>query len=174
MKYCTNCGYELAEDANFCANCGQIVEPTPITQPTADPVVPVSTASMDCTTDIEKEQAFLDTTYKLLRWEKKAWLIGGIVCLCIGAILSFIVSVAGAYLVGAGIVGIVSSGKISQYTDSLYCDVRPTATRCGAVGMLILTILFNEVALVFFLINFIRVKSQGNLINNIEARQKGI
>ena len=174
MKYCINCGYELTENANFCANCGQIVEPTPITQPTADPVVPVSTASMDCTSDIQEEQEFLDNTYKLLGWEKKAWLICGIVSLCIGTILFFINFAIGAYLVGAGIVGIVSSGKVSQYIDSLYCDVRPTATRCGDVGMLVLSILFGEVAFVFFLINFIRIKSQGTLIGNIEARQKGI
>ena len=77
-------------------------------------------------------------------------------------------------MVGAGIVGIISSGKVSQYIDSLYCDVRPTATRCGDVGMLVLSILFGEVAFVFFLINFIRIKSQGTLIGNIEARQKGI
>lgn len=26
MKYCINCGQELAENAKFCANCGQVVE----------------------------------------------------------------------------------------------------------------------------------------------------
>ena len=26
MKYCSNCGHELSEDAAFCSACGQVVE----------------------------------------------------------------------------------------------------------------------------------------------------
>ena len=174
MAFCINCGYELTQGANFCINCGTAVAPTPVEEPIAPPVVPVAPTPKDSTADIQEEQEFLDNTYKLLRWEKKAWLICGIVSLCIGTILCIVSFTIGAYLVGAGIVGIVSSGKIPQYINNLYLDIRPTATRCGDVGMLILTILFGEVALIFFLINFIRVKSQGRLISRIEARQKGI
>lgn len=173
MAFCINCGSELAQGAHFCANCGTAVVVGPVVEPIIkDVVVPVEAPMVE--KNINEEQDFLDNTHKLLRWERKAWKICGIVAICLGAVFCLINILVGAYLVGAGIVSVISSGKIPYYLDSLYSDVRPTATRCGNVGMLVLSILFGEVAMVFFLINFIRVKSQGRLINQIEARQKGI
>ena len=32
MKYCANCGQELADEAVFCANCGNAVAPAPAQQ----------------------------------------------------------------------------------------------------------------------------------------------
>ena len=64
MSYCTQCGQALNENAAFCCNCGAQ------TKPAAAPAAPIpvqNTASQD--------NEFLETTHRLLRWERKAWSI---------------------------------------------------------------------------------------------------
>ncbi len=178
MAFCPNCKNEPIAGSAYCNFCG-----APLTAPD--------------TTALEQE--FLDTTHRLLRWERTAWKISGTVLVILGAFFFVFFSFFGiigaataevfstvlsavfflyAFLFGAlfaaiGIVCLVSAKKIPQYLNSMYNDFRPTFDRCDNVGMLILTIFFNEIALIFFLINFVRMKTNRSTINRIIARQQG-
>ena len=180
MSYCPNCSKELPDGTAYCNYCG-----TPVNQ-LCDP---------------KEEQEFLDLTHRLLRWEQKAWricgnvfiglgigffafwslygLIGlalmveepeaGVVFTMIGFLYAFLF---GGMFAAIGIVCKVASQKIPYYLDTLYTDFRPALNRCGSIGMIVFTAFFNEIALVFFVINFVRIKSNRKTIDRILSRQQ--
>ncbi len=180
--YCPRCNNELDDGSNFCRFCG---------------------ATLDQSNDAREEQEFLDTTHRLLRWERTAWSITGKVFLILGIVIAalygligFIALFAvmdgdesaffaafmglfygiflGGMFIAIGIVSRIACNKIPQYLDSMYTDFLPTRDRCGSIGMIVFTALFNEIALVFFIINFVRMKSCKNIINRILSRQARI
>ena len=183
MSFCSTCGTEIAEDAVFCTNCG-------------------ATVAENDEHNKKEEQDFLDQTYRLMRWEAKAWRISGTVFIIVGivyAALMFLVGIGSGFAVGTdsveggiamattmivealvfgftfggiGIVSLIAANRIPNYFEGFYTDFTPALDRCGSIGMLVFTALFNEIALIFFLINFIRIKSSRRTIDRILARQK--
>lgn len=183
MSFCSTCGTEITEDAVFCTNCG-------------------ATVAENDEQNKKEEQDFLDQTYRLMRWEAKAWSITGKVFIIFGiayAALMFLAGLGSGIAVGSdsveggiamattmiveslvfgftfggiGIVSLISANRIPNYFDGFYTDFTPALNRCGSVGMIVFTAFFNEIALVFFLINFIRIKSNRRIIDRILARQK--
>ena len=145
--------------------------------------------------DVLEEKEFLEQTNRLLRWERKAWSIAGKVYLILGIILTalyfligvIIVAVGGemapvggmfiyvsfflAVLIAVGIVNIKAAGKIDQYTDTLFKDFRAAYKRCGSIGMIIFGYFFNTIALVFYVINFVRMKTNRDMADRILTRQ---
>lgn len=53
MKFCSNCGSQLADDAKFCPNCGSKIESAPAPEVTPNPIVteptPTPTAASNTT-----------------------------------------------------------------------------------------------------------------------------
>ena len=176
--YCHKCGNELNGDSHFCRYCG---------------------AATEQLNDTQEEQEFLDTTHRLLRWERKAWnilgtylFIGGIVIVALCSILGFmdlvlavegdntgagtialsaIYGLIGILYIGWGALHKIAAGKINQYLDNLYNDFKPTEDRCGSIGMIVFAYFFNSIALVFFIINFVRMKTNKSIIQRILSRQ---
>lgn len=166
----------------------------PTTAPVAEPVPVVIPAYKQ--DDVLEEKAFLEQTNRLLRWERKAWSIAGKVYLILGIVLAALYFVVGV-IVGAaveeltpvalvafayalvfgltfiaiGIVNIKAAGKINQYTDTLFKDFRAAHKRCNSIGMIIFSYIFNTIALVFYLINFIRMKTNRDMADRILTRQ---
>lgn len=148
--------------------------------------------------DILEEKKFLEETHKFLRWERKAWSISGKVLLIFGivfgalfllmgivfaaqgieneglpmGIMFFLYAlIYGVMFIGIGIVNLTAAGKIPQYTDTMYKDFRAAHQRCGSVGMIVFGYFFNTIALIFYVINFVRMKSNKAMIARILARQ---
>lgn len=167
-----------------------VVAQTPVAE--ASPM-PTFAQNIDEDYLIKEEQEFLDGTHRLLRWEKKALSICGTIMMILGIVvsaISFIAIIVSAvegdeyaaseaassfitfttYIV-SGIVQKVIAGKLPLYIGTIYDDFTFTRDRSGSVGMLILQILFGQVGFVFFLINFIRIKSNSAIINRVLARQ---
>lgn len=168
-----------------------VVEATPVVEaPAAEPVVlPANTDK-----DIQEEKKFLEDTHKFLRWEKKAWSIAGKVMLIVGivfaalffllgiilaatesaapGIMMFVYAVIyGVMFIAIGIVNLKAADKIPQYTDTLYKDFRAAYKRCTSIGMIVFNYFFNTIALVFFVINFVRLKSNRAMCDRIMTRQ---
>lgn len=198
MRYCIKCGRELEEGAAFCSNCGvpaKAEKPVPVSVPTC--VVPaISHEDLK-----REEQEFLDMTHRLLRWERKAWNIAFKVFLILGIVYAvlftlmgiigifvaaggdaesggmligfgFVYAIAfGSMFIAYGIVSKVAGQKLPQYLDSLYTDFSIAYKRCSSVGMLIFCIFCGVVSTVFFIINFVRMKSCRGVIERIMRNQ---
>ena len=197
MSFCSNCGKEILEGTAFCGVCGAPVEEK--TAPTVAEA-PNFSDGINEEALIKEEQEFLDTTHNLLRWERKSWsifskfyMIFGIIYAALFGLISFIgfiaavageeeaiaaVAVGFVYAIMLGgmfiVLGIVYkkvADKMPIYLDSLYNDFTVTNNRSGNVGMLVFTIIFGGVHTIFFIINFVRLKSGANIIKRILARQ---
>lgn len=202
MRYCCRCGSALSVGASSCHSCGAALkafaaeaeeEVVPVVQTVFEAPAPVAADSQDA--QIKEERRFLDQTHRLLRWEKKAWTIGGTVFLiagiafalamCLFGVICSILAknpgpaifciyaalIYGTVFIVWGIVNMKAAGKIPQYADTLYKDFRATNRRCNSIGMIVFCYFFGDVSLVFFVINFVRMKCNTALIQRILARQ---
>ena len=61
-------------------------------------------------------------------------------------------------------------GNIAR-TCALYKDFRAAHKRCNSIGMIIFGYFFNTIALVFYVINFVRMKSNKAMAERILTRQ---
>lgn len=166
-------------------------EPVVVVEPAVNEPV-VLPAAYD--KDIRDEKKFLDETHKFLRWEKKAWSIAGKVFLILGivfaalffllgiilaatesaapGVIMFVYAVLyGVMFIAIGIVNLKAAGKIDQYTETLYKNFSLANNRCNSIGMIIFCYFFNNIALVFFVINFVRMKCNKALRERILKRQ---
>ena len=198
MSYCVKCGKEIEKDAAFCTECGAPVEKEIPTAPEQNNV-PVQSPTFNEEFDRE-EREFLDNTYKLLRWELKAWSIASKVWIIMGIIYAVVFSIytivgiamsasdyflggffigfgtaaailGGGMFIGLGIVSRKASEKLPQYIDTVYTDFSISYKRCGNIGMLIFNVLLGVVSPIFFIINFVRMKANRNVIERILKNQ---
>lgn len=193
MRYCYKCGQKLIEGAAFCTGCGTAVEvksivPVPLTAPAFEEKLRA------------EECAFLATTHRLLRWELKAWNIAAKVLNIMGIVYAalfmtfFLVGliavfsdegfgtvamvmglsyaiIFGGMFIGLGVVSKKAGEKLPQYINTVYTDFSITYNRCGNIGMLIFTIFLGIVSPIFFIINFVRMKANRDVIERITKKQ---
>ena len=183
--FCTNCGKEI-NSGSFCSNCGAPVQGTTAT---------ATAVSMQSNTDTE--QAFLATTKKLLHWERNLWKIGGILTTICGGFLCFIFLMIlsttgpeinhhdpygyfvillyffyGSISLPIGIVNLVTVSKITPHLNNMEKNFAPTAKRLDSVGRIVYTVFFNGYALIFYIINFVRMKNNKATVESIIAKQQ--
>lgn len=199
-KFCGACGTAVPEkkvEEAPVVESAPVVEAAPVAYSpvmVAEPVV--QTVNDDYL--IKEEQDFLDLTHNLLRWERKSWsickkvyLIVGIVFAALfgligtiglveslegyggaGAFIGFMYAIVyGGMFIGMSIVHGKAADKIPLYTSTLYDDFTYANNRCGNVGMMVFTIIFGGVHTIFFIVNFVRIKSSSHIIARILARQ---
>jgi hypothetical protein len=187
--FCTNCGKEI-NSGSFCSNCGAPVQGTTAT---------ATVVSVQSNTDTE--QAFLATTKKLLHWERNLWKIGGIITTICGGFLCFIFLMIllgghsptgpegneldsfsffvimiyffyGTIFLAIGIVNLVTVSKITPHLNNMEKNFAPTAKRLDSVGRIVYTVFFNGYALIFYIINFVRMKNNKATVESIIAKQQ--
>lgn len=71
------------------------------------------------------------------------------------------------------VIDLIMIGKTQRYIDSLYKDCGEAVTRCGSVGMIVFGALFNEIALIFIIINFVKVKRYRAVFDEVRRLQLG-
>lgn len=197
MRYCIRCGKELIEGAAFCAGCGAPVQNKPPIVPVQNEL-PIAPAQPKAYGDeiVSEARAFLADTHKLLRWEMKAWSIASTVWTIVGvvyaAIFSFFMLIGmalsmggifftgfgafgvlffGGSFIGLGIVSRKAADKLPQYINTVYTDFSIAYKRCGNIGMLVFCAILGVVAPIFFIINFVRMKANRNVIEFIIQTQ---
>ena len=57
--------------------------------------------------------------------------------------------------------------KADEYREDLEHDPKPVIKRCGSVGLIVLAAFFNNLALVFIIINFVRTKTCRHIIDKL-------
>ena len=174
MKYCLHCGNELTDDARFCVACGAQTDSDPLAE----------------------EKEFLQQTHRFLKYERLCCKIPAIFFLIfsllfIGISLLFLILspqmhyengqigmalmfgiyfVYGLFFLPISIINFVMVKKATKYMNGIYVDPRHTLDRCGSVGRIVLAAFFNNIALVFIIINFVRMKNNAALIERIKQR----
>jgi hypothetical protein len=63
--------------------------------------------------------------------------------------------------------------KVEYYENTLYSDVSIARKRCTSVGMIVFAAIFNKIALIFIIINFVKTRKNAASFDRIEAAQKG-
>lgn len=148
--------------------------------PAAVSVVPVSTQQTDYAPSGNKEaqQALLDNIYLRLKHERLCWKIFGFVWLGYAAlftIIGFFAPVVFLYValmyVPLGIINFKMIGKVDYYMNTLYTDCEPVVKRCSSVGMIVFGAIFNTIAMIFIIINFVNVKSNADTLREIKHNQ---
>lgn len=171
--FCNNCGTQIPDGYNFCQNCG---------------------ASLNTDANLTEEQQFLDDTHRFLRYERIPWKIQGIVLIICGAVIALCGLLAGiclgvasetaalggfftgtyfsmgAMFVGIGIVNIKMIAKVDFYLDRVYSDPKTVFARTESIGMIVFCAFFNEIALAFYIVNFVRMKCNKNVVERIKSR----
>lgn len=179
MKNCSKCNEPLVEGSKFCNACG----------------APADTVKTEAEL-IAEEQAVLNRIGRVLKYERLAWKISGIFSIIAAAYFlmgAFLIPICGmdAYSPATAhefvaitvlflfcvlcilpiiIVNFTMTKKLGKYRAKLFTDCNDGISHCG-VGSIILAALFNEVALVFAIINFVQVKSNAAVIERIKTRQ---
>ena len=166
MKTCPYCGKALHPDAAYCDGCGNAV------------------ATMVPAADRGKEA--LDSLYRFMKFERLAYKIAGIVMLVLGCVyvgLMLVVGIIvmaggegmgmfvgvmgfiyGGIFLAVGIVNLVLKKKVSALMDTLYSNPADAIRRCGSVGTIVLAAFFNEIALIFVIINFVKTKTNRGIL----------
>lgn len=187
MSFCIKCGKELNEGDAFCIACGN-----PVSENAAFSSVVVNKEEQDF---LDTTHRLLRWEYKAWSIAGKAFTIFGIVFgaifLLIGligmgisadgndfgggialSVIGFVYAIIlGGMFIALGIINNIAAKKIPQYLDTLYSDFRLTYDRCGSVGMLIFNVFFGAISPIFFIINFVRMKANRQIIERIIANQ---
>ena len=183
MKTCTNCGTALYDQAAFCPTCGLAV---PATEPAAEFAAAPA-----------QEETALNLMQRMFKYERLAWKIGAIVWLVMAAIFGLFSGLYG--LIGlismieepemggmmfgfglyftifvvmyasVGIYNLMMVKRANHYMETARQDVQGALTRAGSVGMIVLSAMFNTVAMVFIIINFVNAKTNGHVLQNLAS-----
>ena len=171
MIRCNNCGNEIPESSKFCGICG----------------TPVNVPDMG----IQKEKECLDNFRRFYKYERLSWKIAGIVYLIITCLFGFFALIflamsasegmaaflGGYYLMIAvillpvAIINLKMVKRAEHYMNIVYNDAPAVEERSGNVGMIVLSAIFNEIAMIFIIINFVRTKNNKEVLRSAAVRQ---
>lgn len=158
MTNCPKCGTQIAETASFCPTCGERI-------------APVTKQDLTETLNIFKAN---------FRREKISWMIAAIVISAITLLLTMFaflmivigITTAEAALLTMGIVYLLypilfapiiivnwaMTVKAGRYERTVMDDPVGAVERAGNVGIIVVSALFNNIAMIFVIINFVYAK----------------
>lgn len=182
--FCSKCSAQIPDNSKFCGVCGAPVQTTYGQTSYTPPVAKEYT--------LAEEKESLDNFARFFKYERLAWKIEGIVILvlsCLFAGLGFIffmATIAEEFFAGVGtiymlygllflpvaIVNLKMVSRAEHYMNIVYTDAAAVEERAGSVGMIVLAAFFNSIALVFIIINFVRSKTEKDVLKSAQRRQE--
>ena len=170
MTACAHCGQSAEENTMYCPTCGNKIS-----------------------RDAKEKETCLHHLRRNLRHERKCWSICGTVYWILFAIFTMmlLLSVIVAFMseseelrelelvfplctIYSLIVALVNKSmakRITLYLDTLDTDVSPAAERCRSAGPIVLGAFFNQLAMIFFIVNSAYVNSNRSLLEEIARDQ---
>jgi hypothetical protein len=183
--FCSKCSAQIPDNSKFCGVCGAPVQTTYGQTSYTPPVAKEYT--------LAEEKESLDNFARLFKYERLAWKIEGIVMLVISCViggfglLAFVGGVAedevlaglGAFYLLYGLlflpIAIINLKMVSRaehYMNIVYTDAAAVEERAGSIGMIVLAAFFNNIALIFIIINFVRSKTEKDVLKSAKNRQE--
>lgn len=158
MTNCPKCGTQIAETASFCSTCGERIAPV---------------TKQDLTETLNSFKANF-------RREKISWMIAAIAITALTLLLTMLaflmivigITTAEEALLTMGIVYLlypilfapiiiinwVMTVKAGRYERTVMDDPVGAVERAGNVGIIVVSALFNNIAMIFVIINFVYAK----------------
>lgn len=186
MKTCTNCGKSVNDESRFCPGCGVALD--------------AEVLAVQDQAALQEEKKCLDLFYRFFKYERLSWKIYGIVWLVLGIFYVIMGGIYMAIGFGLGaedvdlwafvlifvlfclygillflplaILNMKMVKRCENYMNTLYSDAAPMVTRCNSVGMIVLSALFNGIAMAFIIVKFVMAKTKSEQLKQIVARQK--
>lgn len=182
--FCSKCSAQIPDNSKFCGVCGAPVQTTYDQTSYTPPVAKEY--------NIAEEKECLDNFARFFKYERLAWKIEGIVILvlsCLFAGLGFIFFMAaiaeellasvgaiymlyGLLFLPVAIVNLKMVSRAEHYMNIVYTDAAAVEERAGNVGMIVLAAFFNSIALIFIIINFVRSKTEKDVLKSAKNRQE--
>ena len=78
----------------------------------------------------------------------------------------------GLLFLPVAIVNLKMVSRAEHYMNIVYTDAAAVEERAGNVGMIVLAAFFNSIALVFIIINFVRSKTEKDVLKSAQRRQE--
>ena len=202
MKYCVYCGKQLDDKASFCFACGKQVADVSAPAPVApdDVLRAEEAACLDKSYRMFKFERLVWKIFGFVWLASIIFLVlAGVLMLALNSvvgelppeatmeifdempyglhgILFALYGVAyilmGVLYIPVMIVNFKMVKRAEYYMDTVYTDTAGAVKRAGAVGMIVLSALFNTVAMIFIIINFVHVKNNRAVFDRIIARQQ--
>ncbi len=188
MFYCPFCGKSLKTEDRFCDRCGKSVEAEAIHARAAE-----EQSFLDQTHRILKyERTALRTVGILfLVFGGIFLLFCGLTIAGLGALVfdsdtlskvaafgtglaALLLALCAMAMIPWGIVNLVAAAKLTPYLNGIYSDLRPAAERNQSVGWVVLELFFNPFALVLWVINLLRFKSEKTTVKRIIQNQQAV
>ena len=182
--FCSKCSAQIPDNSKFCGVCGAPVQTTYGQTSYTPPVAKEYT--------LAEEKESLDNFARFFKYERLAWKIEGIVMLVISCLFAglgfifFMATIAEEFFAGVGaiymlygllflpvaIVNLKMVSRAEHYMNIVYTDAAAVEERAGNVGMIVLAAFFNSIALVFIIINFVRSKTEKDVLKSAQRRQE--
>lgn len=186
MKNCGKCGKPLGDNERFCTVCG---------------TDSAQNGEARAENEARLEREFCASYKRVLRYEIRALKIAGIAYLVLTvalAIVTFVLMGSDGIAVPDELVKLITNGEVElnsylfscvisycvisainmilskraeAYYDAFETDIERTVRHYTSTGSLILRVFFNKVALIFYIINFIKTRSNAELIAGIIAKR---
>lgn len=187
MKNCIKCGKPLDDNERFCTVCGTDSR---------------QTAESLAEEEARQESEFCASYKRILRYESRALKIIGIVYLVLTlalAVVTFVLMGSDSIAVPEELVMLLTGGEteltsylfscvlyyciisainmiLAKRTEACYdafgSDISKTVRHYSSFLTLFLCIMFNKIALIFYIINFIKTRSNAALITKMIVKQR--
>lgn len=202
MKYCSNCGSALEDSMNFCSSCGASVNTDEAKKAKEQNCLDRLSAglkherlcykifgiawtviasfililsifmligsSLIAENAVDYSVEYNGSEYYIEDFDVEPDAVASALFIGLG---SGYISMALIFL-GVGIVNFVLASKVGKYRNTLYKDCTNGANHASSVGSIVLAAFFNEVALIFVIINFVFMKRNAQTFESIKANQK--
>lgn len=187
MKNCSRCGKPLDDNERFCTVCG---------------TDSMQTRESLAEEEARQESAFCASYKRILRYESRTFKIFGILYLVLTialAIFTFVLMGSNDIEVPEELVMLLTNGEVELTSylfsctiyycvisavnmiiskradsccDAIETDISRTVRHYSSFFTLFLCIMFNNIALIFYIINFVKTRSNAVLIARIIAKQR--
>ncbi len=79
--------------------------------------------------------------------------------------------ICGALFLPVAVINLIMIGKTQRYINGLYKDCGEAVKRASSVGMIVFSALFNEIAMIFIIINFVNARRHRAVFEEVRKLQ---
>lgn len=198
MKYCCYCGTGINEDAKYCCKCGAVVKTLQnvcSNSHTYEENEQMRAAEQKCLDELSVKMKHESLTFLIVSFvilavsvalvisgalmgETALTMRNGYYYYYDQTVLELCDFWGGIFVYGGfgyaaiGVFNLIYAKRLRRYASVIYTDCTAAVNQAGSVGSIALGALFNNIALIFIIINFIYVNKNKDTFKRIKQNQQ--